>query len=284
MNIYLSGSNGLVGTAVKSALEAEGHSVTGLGRDFSKPLDFSGVDAVIHLAGENIAEGRWNAAKKARIKDSRLVGTRKLAEQLAASEYKPAVFISASATGFYGDTGSETITESSAAGTGFLPEVCVQWEASTKPAEEAGIRTVHLRTGIVLSKKGGALKKMLPPFLLGGGGILGSGKQFMSWITLADMVGAIKFAIENDSLHGPVNLTAPNPVDNTEFTKVLGRVIKRPTIAPLPGFAAKLIFGEMADAILLSGTKVLPTKLTEAGYSFTHATLEPALRDVMNEK
>lgn len=284
MNIYLSGSNGLVGTAVKSTLEAEGHSVTGLGRDFSKPLDFSGVDAVIHLAGENIAEGRWNAAKKARIKDSRLIGTRKLAEQLAASENKPAVFISASATGFYGDTGSETITEASAAGTGFLPEVCVQWETSTKPAEDAGIRTVHLRTGIVLSKKGGALKKMLPPFLLGGGGILGSGKQFMSWITLADMVGAIKFAIENDSLHGPVNLTAPNPVDNTEFTKVLGRVIKRPTIAPLPGFAAKLIFGEMADAILLSGTKVLPTKLTEAGYTFTHATLEPALRDVMSEK
>ncbi|MAI20057.1 MAG: TIGR01777 family protein [Kiritimatiellaceae bacterium] len=284
MNIYLSGSNGLVGTAVKKAFEAEGHSVTGLGRDFSKPLDFQGVDAVIHLAGENIAEGRWNAAKKARIKDSRLIGTRKLAEQLAQSEHKPSVFISASATGFYGDTGSETITETSAAGTGFLPEVCVEWEASTQPAEEAGIRTVHLRTGIVMSKKGGALKKMLPPFLLGGGGILGTGKQYMSWITLADMVGAIRFAMENDSLSGPVNLTAPNPVDNKEFTKILGRVIKRPTIAPLPGFAAKLIFGEMADAILLSGTKVLPTKLTEAGYSFTHATLEPALQDVMNEK
>ena len=242
------------------------------------------MDAVIHLAGENIAEGRWNAAKKARIKDSRLIGTRKLAEQLAQSEHKPSVFISASATGFYGDTGSETITETSAAGTGFLPEVCVEWEASTQPAEEAGIRTVHLRTGIVMSKKGGALKKMLPPFLLGGGGILGTGKQYMSWITLADMVGAIRFAMENDSLSGPVNLTAPNPVDNKEFTKILGRVIKRPTIAPLPGFAAKLIFGEMADAILLSGTKVLPTKLTEAGYSFTHATLEPALQDVMNEK
>ncbi len=284
MNIYLSGSNGLVGTAVKKAFEAEGHSVTGLGRDFSKPLDFQGVDAVIHLAGENIAEGRWNAAKKARIKDSRLIGTRKLAEQLAQSEHKPSVFISASATGFYGDTGSETITETSAAGTGFLPEVCVEWEASTQPAEEAGIRTVHLRTGIVMSKKGGALKKMLPPFLLGGGGILGTGNQYMSWITLADMVGAIRFAMENDSLSGPVNLTAPNPVDNKEFTKILGRVIKRPTIAPLPGFAAKLIFGEMADAILLSGTKVLPTKLTEAGYSFTHATLEPALQDVMNEK
>ena len=284
MNIYLSGSNGLVGTAVKKAFEAEGHSVTGLGRDFSKPLDFQGVDAVIHLAGENIAEGRWNAAKKARIKDSRLIGTRKLAEQLAQSEHKPSVFISASATGFYGDTGSETITETSAAGTGFLPEGCVEWEASTQPAEEAGIRTVHLRTGIVMSKKGGALKKMLPPFLLGGGGILGTGKQYMSWITLADMVGAIRFAMENDSLSGPVNLTAPNPVDNKEFTKILGRVIKRPTIAPLPGFAAKLIFGEMADAILLSGTKVLPTKLTEAGYSFTHATLEPALQDVMNEK
>jgi uncharacterized protein (TIGR01777 family) len=281
MKIYLSGSHGLVGTALKEGLVSKGHTVVGLGRDFEKPIDFKGVDAVIHLAGENIAEGRWNAAKKERIKESRLTGTRRLAEQLAASDDKPAVFISASATGFYGDTGSEVITENSRSGQGFLPEVCVEWETSTEAAEHAGIRTVHIRTGIVLSKKGGALKKMLPPFLLGGGGILGSGKQYMSWISLDDMVGAIQFIMADESLSGPVNLTAPNPVDNKEFTHVLGNVIKRPTIVPLPGFVAKILFGEMAEAILLSGTRVLPEKLNTAGYTFKHAELKDALTDVM---
>ena len=191
------------------------------------------------------------------------------------------MFISASATGFYGDTGSDVITESSPSGSGFLPEVCVEWENSTEAAEQAGIRTVHIRTGIVLSRKGGALKKMLPPFLLGGGGILGSGKQYMSWISLDDMVGAIQFIMAQDSLVGPVNLTAPNPVDNKEFTNVLGKVINRPTILPLPGFAAKILFGEMAEAILLSGTHVIPEKLKTAGYPFKHAELKDALTDVM---
>ena len=282
MKILLSGSHGLVGTALKEVLDSEGHTVIRSGRDFSKPIQFKDVDAVIHLAGENIAEGRWNEAKKERIKMSRLTGTRLLSEQLAASEFKPSVFISASATGFYGDTGSEVITESSPSSHGFLPEVCVEWEKSTAAAERAGIRTVHIRTGIVLSKKGGALKKMLPPFLLGGGGILGSGKQFMSWISLDDMVGAIQFILENESLSGPVNLTAPNPVNNKEFTDVLGKVIKRPTFLPLPSFAAKIIFGEMADAILLSGTQVIPEKLKNAGYIFKHAELKDALTDVMN--
>jgi uncharacterized protein (TIGR01777 family) len=281
MKIYLSGSHGLVGIALKEALVTEGHIVVGLGRDFKKPINFEGVDAVIHLAGENIAEGRWNAAKKERIKMSRLTGTRLLSEQLASSDHKPSVFISASATGFYGDTGSDVITESSPSGTGFLPEVCVEWENSTEAAEQAGIRTVHIRTGIVLSRKGGALKKMLPPFLLGGGGILGSGKQYMSWISLDDMVGAIQFIMAQDSLVGPVNLTAPNPVDNKEFTNVLGKVINRPTILPLPGFAAKILFGEMAEAILLSGTHVIPEKLKTAGYTFKHAALKDALTDVM---
>ena len=281
MKIYLSGSHGLVGIALKEALVTEGHIVVGLGRDFKKPINFEGVDAVIHLAGENIAEGRWNAAKKERIKMSRLTGTRLLSEQIDSSDHKPSVFISASATGFYGDTGSDVITESSPSGSGFLPEVCVEWENSTEAAEQAGIRTVHIRTGIVLSRKGGALKKMLPPFLLGGGGILGSGKQYMSWISLDDMVGAIQFIMAQDSLVGPVNLTAPNPVDNKEFTNVLGKVINRPTILPLPGFAAKILFGEMAEAILLSGTHVIPEKLKTAGYPFKHAELKDALTDVM---
>ncbi len=281
MKIYLSGSHGLVGTALKKTLIEKGHVVVGLGRDFSEPIQFEGVDAVIHLAGENIAEGRWNAAKKERIKMSRLTGTRLLSEQLAASEHKPSIFISASATGFYGDTGSEVITENSPSSQGFLPEVCVEWEKSTEAAEQAGIRTVHIRTGIVLSKQGGALKKMLPPFLLGGGGILGSGKQYMSWISLDDMVGSIQYILEENSLTGPVNLTAPNPVDNKEFTEVLGKVIKRPTILPLPSFVAKILFGEMADAILLSGTQVIPEKLKNAGYTFKHAELKDALTDVM---
>ena len=281
MNIYISGSNGLIGSALKQSLLDDGHNVKGLGRDFSQPINFEGIDAVIHLAGENIAEGRWSKTKKDLIKSSRVDNTQKLANQIYNSDYKPNVFISASAIGFYGDTGSDLITEKSPAGKGFLPEVSIEWEAATKPIENAGVRTVHLRTGIVLSKKGGALKKMLPPFYAGGGGILGSGKQYMSWISIDDMVRAIKFLIYEDSLKGPFNLTAPNPVTNKEFTKILGKVIKRPTIVPLPGFAAKLIFGEMAEALLLSGSNVIPEKLLAAGYTFKHSELSEALKDLL---
>ncbi len=284
MNIYISGSNGLIGSALKQSLLDDGHTVKGLGRDFAQPINFEGVDAVIHLAGENIAEGRWSKTKKDLIKSSRVDNTQKLSNQIYNSEYKPNVFISASAIGFYGDTGSALITEKSPAGKGFLPEVSIDWEAATKPVENAGIRTVHLRTGIVLSKKGGALKKMLPPFYAGGGGILGSGKQYMSWISIDDMVRAIKFLIYEDSLNGPYNLTAPNPVTNKEFTKILGKVIKRPTILPLPGFAAKLIFGEMAEALLLSGNNVIPEKLLAAGYTFKHSELKEALKDLLTNK
>ena len=282
MKILLSGSSGLIGSALKSSLINEGHEVLPLSRDFNQSIDFTNVDVVIHLAGENIAQGRWTKEKKAEIKNSRINNTRLLSEQIAASNHKPSLFISSSATGFYGDRLDSILDEKSSSGSGFLPEVCVEWEQSTQPAEQAGVRTVHIRTGIVLSKKGGALKKMLPPFQMGGGGILGSGNQYMSWISLEDEIRAISFIIHNSNIVGPVNLTAPNPVNNKEFTKVLGKVLKRPTIVPLPGFAAKLIFGEMADAILLTGNRVLPNKLIEAGFKFNHETLEIALKNVLH--
>ena len=282
MNILLSGSNGLIGSALKTSLENEGHNVTRLSRNFDDPINFEGINAVIHLAGENIAQGRWTDAKKSEIKKSRLNGTKKLSEQLAASSHKPSIFISSSATGFYGDREDIILDENSSQGSGFLPEVCVEWEKSTFAAEQAGIRTVHIRTGIVLSKKGGALKKMLPPFKFGGGGILGSGNQYMSWISLEDEINAIIFILNNSSLSGPINLTAPHPVNNKEFTKILGKVLKRPTILPLPGFIARFLFGEMADAILLTGNRVLPNKLIEAGFTFTHSKLDEALKDIIN--
>ena len=282
MNIMISGSNGLIGGNLKNALTQQGHNIIGLSRDFSKPIDFSDVDVVIHLAGENIAQKRWSEDQKDKIKNSRLIGTKQLSDQLAASEHKPSLFISSSATGYYGDRKDKELNENSEPGTGFLPEVCVEWENSTKSAENAGIRTVHIRTGIVLSKEGGALKKMLPPFLFGAGGILGDGKQFMSWISIKDEINAILFIINNQTITGAVNLTAPNPVNNYEFTKILGKVIKRPTIAPLPGFIARIMFGEMADAILLTGNKVYPKKLIDAGFSFEHSTLDKALESVLN--
>ena len=282
MNIMISGSNGLIGKNLKNALTQQGHNIIGLSRDFSKPIDFSDVDVVIHLAGENIAQKRWSEDQKNKIKNSRLIGTKQLSDQLAASEHKPSLFISSSATGYYGDRKDKDLDENSEPGIGFLPEVCVEWENSTKSAENAGIRTVHIRTGIVLSKEGGALKKMLPPFLFGAGGILGDGKQFMSWISIKDEINAILFIINNQTITGAVNLTAPNPVNNYEFTKILGKVIKRPTIAPLPGFIARIMFGEMADAILLTGNKVYPKKLIDAGFSFEHSTLDKALESVLN--
>lgn len=281
MNILLSGSSGLIGSELKKNLENDGHQVTPLSRDFDNPINFEGIDAVIHLAGENIAQGRWTKAKKSEIRNSRINGTKKLSDQLATSPHKPSIFISSSATGFYGDRSDDILDEESSQGAGFLPEVCVLWEKATKSAEQAGIRTIHIRTGVVLTKKGGALKKMLPPFLLGGGGILGNGKQYMSWISLKDEINAILFILNNNEISGAVNLTAPNPVNNKEFTKILGKTIKKPTILPLPGFAARLLFGEMAEAILLTGNRVLPNKLLNAGFNFTHPTLDKALESIL---
>jgi len=281
MKILISGSHGLIGTELVHELTSQGHDIVRLGRDLSKPIDFSDVDVVIHLAGENIAEGRWNDQKKKAIRDSRVNGTAALSQQIERADHKPSIFISGSAIGFYGDRPNESLDEKSDPGSGFLPYVCAQWESQTQPASDAGVRTVHLRTGIVLSSQGGALKKMLPPFKMGGGGILGNGKQVMSWISIQDMVGAILHIIEHSEISGAVNMVSPNPHTNKEFTKTLGHVLKRPTIMPLPAFAARILFGEMADALLLSSTRVLPNVLLETEYSFKHPDLESALKAVL---
>lgn len=282
MKVLISGSSGLVGSDIAADLEKDGHTVVRLPRTYEKKIDFSGTDAVIHLAGENIAAGRWTKEKKRRIEESRVKGTTQLAKQIADSKSPPNVFISASAIGYYGDRGDDNLDESSDVGSGFLPEVCKKWEDATQPAEESGVRTIRLRTGIILNSKGGALSKMLTPFKLGGGGILGNGEQFMSWISLDDEVSAIRYLIENPSVSGSVNLVSPNPVTNTEFTKTLGKVLKRPTILPMPKFAAHLLFGEMADALLLASTKVYPHKLLQSGFEFKYPTLEPSLRSILS--
>ncbi len=242
-----------------------------------------GFDAVVHLAGENIADGRWNDAKKKRILDSRVKGTRLLTEALAKLKQKPKVLVCASAIGYYGDRGDEVLGDGAAPGEGFLSDVCVEWEKAADPAREAGIRTVHLRIGVVLAANGGALDKMLLPFKLGVGGVLGSGDQYMSWVTADDVVGMIHFAIENEKLEGGVNAVAPNPVTNREYTKTLGKVLSRPTIFPVPAFGARLALGEMADALLLSSTRVVPTTLEKEGYTFRFAQLENALRHLLGK-
>jgi uncharacterized protein (TIGR01777 family) len=281
MKVMISGSSGLIGSALSKSLRSDGHIVVGLPRTYEESIDFSDVDAVVHLAGENIAAGRWTPDKKRRIEVSRVDGTRQLAEQLVGSPAKPSVFICASAIGFYGHRGDALLDEDSQAGDGFLPTVCKQWEAASRPAEEAGIRTVRIRTGIVLSTEGGALKKMLPPFKIGLGGTLGNGHQYMSWISLADMVQIIRFLIDTDSISGAVNLVSPDPVTNSEFTKKLGQVLHRPAILPLPSFAARIIFGEMANELLLESCRVHPGKLLNSGYAFRHTNLQDALKDIL---
>jgi uncharacterized protein (TIGR01777 family) len=295
MHALLTGSTGLVGSAVVASMRGAGHHVTRLVRAASRADDcvqwdplagklddnaITGVESVVHLAGENIA-GRWTRRKKERIRSSRVDGTRTLCQALARMTKPPQVLISASAIGFYGDRGDEVLTEDSPPGTGFLPEVCQAWEAATEPATDAGIRVVKLRIGVVLAANGGALAKMLTPFRLGFGGRIGSGRQYMSWITLDDVVGAINHAITNESLAGPVNATAPNPVTNTEFTKTLGRALRRPTILPLPSFAARAAMGEMANDLLLASTRTEPTRLLDTGYAFQHRDLNQALRNIL---
>jgi len=241
-----------------------------------------GIDGVVHLAGEPIGE-RWSAEKKARIRDSRVKGTRLLCETLAQRPTPPKVLVCASAIGYYGDRGAEVLTEESASGASFLADVCRAWEGATEPALQKGIRVVNLRFGVVLSAAGGALAKMLPPFRLGVGGILGSGKQYMSWMTLDDAVGAIRHALLTEPLHGPANAVAPHPVTNEEFTKTLGKVLGRPTRIPLPAFAARLMFGEMADELLLASARVQPAKLLATGYAFRYPELEAGLRHLLRE-
>ncbi|MEO7674744.1 MAG: TIGR01777 family oxidoreductase, partial [Pyrinomonadaceae bacterium] len=233
--------------------------------------------AVIHLAGENVSGLRWTEDKKKAIRDSRVFGTRTMIEAFARLEKKPKVFIGGSAIGFYGDRDDDEMTEASGAGDTFLAKVCKEWEAESRRAEDMGIRTVLLRTGIVLSKDGGALATMLTPFKLGVGGVVGDGKQWMSWVSLDDVIAVINFALENEGLRGAVNVVAPNPVTNEEFTKTLGSVLYRPTFLPLPEFAVNLVFGEMGDALLLASTRVIPKRLVDANFEFKYTDLKTAL-------
>jgi uncharacterized protein len=300
--ILVSGVSGPIGAALLPALRAGGCSVVRLVRgtatggargaaendgqivwDPARPISpdaVSGFDAVIHLAGESII-GRWTAEKKRKIRESRVFGTSNLAIALANTKVKPRVFISSSAIGYYGDRGDEILKEESAAGTGFLPDVCREWEVATEAAAKAGIRTVQIRTGIVLSTAGGALAKMLTPFRLGVGGIVGSGLQWMSWIDVQDMVGAIQHILKTDLLQGPVNLVAPTPVRNSEFTKTLASVLSRPAIFPMPAFVVKLVFGEMGETVLLGSQRVEPGRLVASGYPFQFRDLRDSLKAML---
>jgi uncharacterized protein (TIGR01777 family) len=242
-----------------------------------------GFDAVVHLAGESIASGRWDEEKKRKIRESRVKGTKLLSDALANLARPPKTLISASAIGYYGNRGDELLTEPSPPGDDFLSGVCVEWENATAHAAEKGIRVVNTRFGIILDSAGGALAKMLTPFRMGVGGKIGSGKQWMSWIALDDVVGAIEYALASESVSGPVNFVAPNPVRNAEFTKTLGKVLSRPTIFPIPAFGARLVFGEMADALLLSSQRVDPGRLRTTDYQFKYSQLEGVLRHVLAE-
>jgi len=297
LKVLISGTSGLVGSAIVSALREGGHDVTRLVRstvtapdqiswnpsDPLLPESVSGFDAVIHLAGESIAT-RWTEARKRRIVESRVPATQNLATALAKGQQRPRVFICASAIGYYGDRGEEILREDSPSGEGFAAEVCCQWEAAAQAAAGAGIRAVQIRTGIVLSAAGGALAKMLPPFRMGVGGNVGNGRQWMSWIDLRDEVGAIQHLLTADSISGPVNLVSPNPVRNAEFTRTLASVLHRPAILPMPAFAARLAFGQMADELLLAGQRVEPSKLVSSGYEFQRPDLRTSLECILTRK
>jgi hypothetical protein len=297
MKILVSGSSGLIGSELVRCLSSRGCEMIPLVRTQSAAVKHAvswdppagmldaarieGLDAVVHLAGENIAAGRWTAERKRRIRESRTEGTRLLASTLSRLLRPPRVLVSASAIGYYGDRGTEILREDSSPGRGFLPEVCTAWEEAAAPAADRGIRVVLLRIGIVLTAAGGALARMLPPFRLGMGGKIGGGGQYMSWIAIDDLIGVVFRCLEDNALTGPVNAVAPNPVTNRDFARVLGRVLARPAILPLPSFAARLLLGQMADELLLAGARVLPVKLTEAGHQFRYSDLEAAFRHVL---
>ncbi|MEW6364957.1 MAG: TIGR01777 family oxidoreductase [Acidobacteriota bacterium] len=295
MRVLVSGASGLIGPATINYLQAAGHDVVRLVRTTSSDTGvrwdpaagkidraaLHGIGAVIHLAGESIAEGRWTRRKKARIRDSRVRGTRLLCEALARLLDRPAVLVSASAMGYYGDRGDEVLREESPPGSGFLADVCREWEAAADPAREAGIRVVHLRSGLVLSALGGALARMITPFKLGVGGTIGDGRQYMSWVSLDDLVGVIRHALENEGLEGPVNAVAPNPVTNAEFTRALGKALSRPTVFRMPARIARLALGEMAEDLLLASARLVPARLLACGFTFRHPDIESALRHVL---
>lgn len=289
----LSGASGFIGTRLASQLRADGHRVVALTRRPSadavawdaergeidrEALGRVAPDTVINLAGEPIAQ-RWTPNRMRRIRDSRVNGTRALATAMAALPTKPTVLVSGSAIGYYGaHRGDELLTEQSAAGTDWLAEVAGEWEEAASPAANAGIRVAVARTGIVLGRDGGALQRMLPPFLLGAGGRIGSGTQWMSWISLEDAVRALRFLADSPSLSGPVNLVAPDAVRNEEFSNTLGAVLRRPALVPVPEFALKLAFGRMANDTILASQRVAPKKLASAGFDFRHPRLDEALR------
>jgi uncharacterized protein (TIGR01777 family) len=295
-NVLITGAAGFVGTYLTEFLIDRGYDVIILSRSakgnkgnvaYWNPQQgeididaLQNLDAAVHLAGENIA-GRWTDQKKARIENSRVLGTKLLSESLASLNKKPEVLISASAIGIYGNRGDEILTEASSHGQGFLADVGVKWEEATKIAKEAGIRTCNVRIGLVLGKDGGALKKMLMPFKLGLGGKIGDGKQYWSWIAIDDLVEIICYLLKNKNLEGPVNAVSPNPVTNSEFTRALGQVLNRPTLIPLPAFAARGLLGEMADETMLSSARVIPQKLLDAGFKFKYMDLKNALSGIL---
>jgi uncharacterized protein (TIGR01777 family) len=298
MRILITGASGLIGKAMQRSFTENGDEMLLAGRGEPKSANeiqwsvedgfreedlsrLEGLDAVVHLAGEGIAGLRWTDEKKKAIRDSRVHGTHNLVNTLAELKQKPKVLVAGSAMGFYGDRGDEILTETSRPGDTFLSDVCKEWEMESRRAEDSGIRTVLLRTSIVLSKDGGALATMLTPFKFGVGGVVGSGKQWMSWVSLDDVIDIINYAIENESLRGAVNVASPNPVTNEEFTKTLGEVLYRPTFLPLPEFAVNLMFGEMGDALLIDSTRVEPKRLQEAGYKFKFKDLKSALENAV---
>ena len=296
--VLVSGASGPIGKALLPSLRANGAHITRLVRNNAPPTysdeqtiqwhpeqplspdALSGFDAIIHLAGETIV-GRWTESKKTKIRDSRIIGTRNLAQSLAQAKHRPQIFLCSSAIGYYGNRGDEALTEESAPGSGFLAEVCQEWEAATRPAAEAGIRTVAIRTGVVLSREGGALAKMLPAFKMGVGGKIGDGRQWMSWIDVQDLVGAIHHILKSDLLYGPVNMVAPRPVTNAEFTQTLASVLSRPAVFPMPAFAVKLLFGEMGETVLLGSQRVEPTQLVSSGYPFRFRDLRASLQNTL---
>jgi uncharacterized protein (TIGR01777 family) len=299
MKILVSGSHGLVGSALVKSLVKDEHEVVRLVRHDPRsgseikwhpnqgqlnPQDIEGFDAVFHLAGESIASGRWDDEKKRAIRESRVKGTTLLSRTIAQLSQPPSVFLSASAIGYYGNRGDEVLTETSRPGNDFLSSVCVEWEQATRVASEQGIRTVLARFGIILDTEGGALAKMLTPFRMGIGGRVGSGRQWMSWIALEDVVNGLKFGMRDKAVSGPVNFVSPHPVTNAEFTKTLGHVLSRPTIFPVPAFGARLAFGEMADALLLASQRVEPTVLVNRGFAPVWPRLEPALKRLLHKE